>query len=411
MELPHKPDEGSETHQAIPAETSIHLLLFVLGLCSFASTASMRLIDPIVPLIATEFQMSLIQVAMLSPVFTLCYAVGQPFIGPLADSLGKVRIISYSLVGLFIFQLAAVFSPDFISLAFLRGLSGVAAGGIIPVAMAAVADRVPMESRQVALSRVLAMMVLGQVAGSFMAGSIGDIAGWRISVLAPTLLVGISALLIFILLKPRPNAVRQSLDVKSVLSRYGVVFQNPKSWRLCLLVWVECMSVFAVFPFMAELLQSRGATGATEAGTALAMFGFGGLLYTTFARALVGKLGPARMAILGGLTLASVLILLSLPLPRWTAPIFFGFHGFGFFLIHSSYQTEATELSPTARSSSMAIFASALFLGTATGPTALAFLRQWMPLNQTLLVFAVLLLILGFATGPMLRMSSAQRPR
>jgi MFS transporter, YNFM family, putative membrane transport protein len=411
MELPDKAEHLIDHNKPVTPEASIGLLLLILGLCSFSATVSMRLIDPIVPLIASEFLMSLTQVAMLSPIFTLSYAIGQPFIGPLADSLGKVRIIAYSLAVLALLQLAAYFAPDFTTLAILRGLAGIAAGGIIPVAMAAVADRVPMADRQVALSRVLAAMVMGQVAGSFLSGSIGDIWGWRIALLAPAIIVGLSALLTFLVLKPRPNATRQSLDLPSVLGRYGIVFANPKSWRLCLLVAVECMSVFAVFPFMAELLQSRGARGATEAGTALAMFGFGGLLYTTFATSFVGKLGPARMAIVGGITLASVLVLLSMPLPRWTAPLLIGFHGFGFFLIHSSYQTEATELSPTARSSSMAIFASALFIGTATGPTAIAILRQWMPLENTLLVFAGILCALGFASGPMLGLSKDQRPR
>jgi MFS transporter, YNFM family, putative membrane transport protein len=411
MELPHKADDSASGGAAVTPEVSINKLLLVLGLCSFSSTASMRLIDPIVPLIATDFALSLTQVAMLSPAFTLSYALGQPFIGPLADALGKVRIIGFSLAAVFAFQILAVFSPDFLSLAALRGLSGIAAGGIIPVAMAAIADRVPIEGRQVALSRVLVAMVLGQVGGSFMAGTIGDIAGWRIAFLAPTMITGISALLILLVLKPRPNAARQSLDMASVMARYVLVFANPKAWRLCLLVMVECMAVFAVFPFMAELLQSRGAVGATEAGTTLAVFGLGGLLYATFSQFFVSKLGPARMAILGGLILASVLILLSLPLPRWIAPLIFGFHGFGFFLIHSSYQTEATELSPTARSSSMAIFASSLFIGTASGPTILAFLRQWMALDQTLVIFAVILLILGFVSGPVLKMAPLQRPR
>jgi MFS transporter, YNFM family, putative membrane transport protein len=411
MELPDKAHKEASPKAAVTPEVSITLLLSVLGLCSFSSTASMRLIDPIVPLIASEFALSLTQVAMLSPAFTLSYALGQPFIGPLADALGKVRIIGFSLAAVFIFQILAVFSPDFTTLAILRGLSGIAAGGIIPVALAAIADRVPMENRQVALSRILVAMVLGQVAGSFISGSIGDIAGWRLSFLAPTLIAGISALLILLLLKPRPNAVRQSLDLSSIMSRYALVFANPKAWRLCLLVMVESMAVFAIFPFMAELLQSRGAVGATEAGTTLAVFGLGGLVYATFSKFFVSKLGPARMAILGGIILASVLVLLALPLPRWIAPILFGFHGFGFFLIHSSYQTEATELSPIARSSSMAIFASSLFIGTASGPTVVAFLRHWIALESTLIIFAVILLILGFVSGPVLKMMPLQRPR
>ncbi|MGL4634521.1 MAG: MFS transporter [Beijerinckiaceae bacterium] len=396
---------------AVAPEASIGKLLFVLGVCSFASTVSMRLVDPIVPLIAEGFALSLTQAAMLAPVFTLSYAFGQPFIGPVADSLGKVRIIAWSLVGLAMLQALCALASGYQYLAVFRGLAGIAAGGIIPVAMAAIADRVPMENRQVALSRLLAAMVIGQVAGSFLSGTIGDLAGWRMAFATAGLIAASAAVLTFVSLKPRANPVRISLSPASVLGRYGTVFQNPMTWRVCLLVMIEGASVFAIFPFAAELLRSRGATGASEAGFALAIFGFGGLLYSGVAPWLVRVLGPNRMCVLGGAVLAAVLVALSFPLPRWTAPILFGIHGLGFYLIHSTYQTEATELSTAARSSAMALFAASLFFGTAMGPISMAGLRQFMALESAMLVYAVVLLVLGLISGRMLRLPSAQRPR
>ena len=117
------------------------------------------------------------------------------------------------------------------------------------------------------------------------------------------------------------------------------------------------------------------------------------------------------MAVIGGILLGSVLVLLSLPLPWWTAPVLFGLMGLGFYLIHSTYQTQATELSTTNRSSAVALFASALFLGTAAGPFSLALLRQIMPLEATLFVYAALAVGLGFVSVSLLQLQSAQRPR
>ena len=339
----------SPTNSTEPAPlNSVATLTLVLGLCSFASTVSMRLVDPIVPLIANGFGLTLTAAAMLAPVFTLSYAFGQPFIGPVADSFGKVRVISISLAVLAVLQVACALAPGFESLAVLRGLAGIAAGGVIPVAMAAIADRVGMAERQVALSRLLAAMVMGQVAGSFLSGFVGEYAGWRAAFVLAGGFAGIGSLLAFVCLKPRVILTRDPLNPASIVARYRGVFANPLAWRLCLLVLVEGMAVFAIFPFAAELLQSRGATGSAEAGTAIAIFGFGGLFYTLVAKQVVGKLGPSRMCMLGGVVVAAVLILLSLPLPRWTAPLLFGLQGLGFYLIHSTYQTQATELSTTA---------------------------------------------------------------
>jgi MFS transporter, YNFM family, putative membrane transport protein len=396
------PDIDPAILPTAPPPASLGLLLTVLGLCSFASTVSMRLVDPVVPLLASGFDIGLTQAAMLVPIFTLSYAFGQPFIGPVADAFGKVRIIAIALAVLAVLQWACALAPGFQSLAVLRGLAGIAAGGIIPVAMAAVADRVDMANRQVALSRLLAMMVTGQVCGSLMSGLIGDYAGWRMAFVVAGMVAGAVSLLVILLLKPRARADREAFSAASAVGRYKTVLANPQSWRLCLLVTIEAMAIFAIFPFAAELLQQRGAVGAAEAGAALAVFGLGGLIYTVIARPLVDRLGPARMAVVGGVILAAVLTTLSLPLPRWSAPVLFGFMGFGFYLIHSTYQTQATELSTTARSSAMALFACALFLGTAMGPVTLAALRQVMALESTLLVYAVVLLGLGLVSSPVL---------
>jgi MFS transporter, YNFM family, putative membrane transport protein len=405
MELASTSGHLSDKPDPEHPEPSIRLLILILGFCSFASTVSMRLIDPLVPLIASEFTLGLTQVAMLSPFFTIAYAFGQPFIGPVADSLGKVRIIAFSLALVAILQVASIFATDFKTLAIFRTLTGIASGGVIPVAMAAIADRVPMAERQVALSRLLIATVLGQVSGSLLSGTIGDVSGWRVTFLVAGLIAAFCSLLAFILLKPRPSSMRPSLDLASVIGRYREVLANPQSWRVCLLVMIEGMAVFAVFPFAAELLQNRGAQGATEAGLALSTFGLGGLLYALIAGPLIKHLGPSRMAVVGGIVLACVMIGHSMAFPRWTAPVFFGAQGFGFFLIHSNYQTQATELSTTARSSAMALFASCFFIGTATGPISLAALRQLMPLESTLLVYAAILLVLGLVSGPVLRLS------
>ncbi|MGL5117361.1 MAG: MFS transporter [Beijerinckiaceae bacterium] len=405
---PPSPDEANTPTGAGSASR----LILILGLSCFASTVSMRLVDPLVPLVAGDLGVSLTQAAMLAPIFTVSYALGQPFLGPVADSVGKVRVIWMALACLCIMSLLAAFAGGFESLAIIRALSGIAAGGVIPVALAAVGDRIPFAERQVALSRLLMALVSGQVAGSLMSGAIGEFAGWRMSFLAASLIAAAGSLLTLLVLKPRAQTMRAALDPASVLGRYRSVLDNPKAWRLYLLVGLEGVAVFAVFPFAAELLQTRGAVGVAEAGVALGIFGLGGLAYTFLAPWLVRHLGPARMSLAGGAVLCAALLLLSLPLlPRWTAPMLFGAMGFGFYLIHNCYQTQATELAPHFRSSAVALFACCLFLGTALGPVTVALIRAVLPLDGALVLYALGCLALGFVSGPMLCLSGPQRPR
>ena len=126
---------------AAPPPRSLNSLILVLGACGFASTFTMRLLDPLVPTLAAEFGRSIAQVAAIATAFSFAYAIGQPFLGPIADSLGKLKTISTCLGVLALLSLAAAFSGSFEMLTGARMIAGVAAGGVIPVAMAAIGPR------------------------------------------------------------------------------------------------------------------------------------------------------------------------------------------------------------------------------------------------------------------------------
>ena len=61
----------------------------------------------------------------------------------------------------------------------MRVAAGLVAGGVFPVAMALVGDLVPVNQRQVAIGRLLAVGLTGNLVGSSIAGVIGDLLGWR----------------------------------------------------------------------------------------------------------------------------------------------------------------------------------------------------------------------------------------
>jgi MFS family permease len=57
--------------------------------------------------------------------------------------------------------------------------TGAAAGGIMPLTLAALGDAVPIRDRQVALSRLLVFGIGGQIAGGALAGLLAPALGWR----------------------------------------------------------------------------------------------------------------------------------------------------------------------------------------------------------------------------------------
>lgn len=380
-------------------------LILVLGACGFASTFTMRLLDPLVPTLAGEFGRSIPTVAMMATAFSLCYAIGQPFLGPIADSVGKARTILFSLMALTVMLLASSVVWGFEALFAIRMLMGIFAGGVIPIAMAAIGDRAPMAERQVALGRFLTVMIVGQTAGAALSGLIADYFGWRVVMVTAAFIAGLAATLVAIVLKPRPDANRQPLSIAGALDRYRSIFANPRSLVLYGLVIVEGALIFGIMPYVAAILQERSGVGPTEAGLVVGGAGLGGLIYGFLVRSFVARLGQRRMVTVGGLVMGVAILVFSLPfLPWWVGIGCFIVQGLGFFLMHGTFQAQATELAPEARGSSVALFACALFMGHALGPVIVGALKLAYGPTPALLTMAVGIALLGLIAPRLLRL-------
>lgn len=384
------------TPEALPAPSppradpaALRRLVLGLGAAGFASTFTMRAFDPLVPTLAAEFGQSITTTATVATAFSFAYALGQPFLGPLADSAGKTRTVKLSLLLLALLSVLVALAFSFGALAGFRALTGVVAGGIIPVAMATIGDRAPMAQRQIVLGRFLVTMIVGQMAGAAFSGVVGDWLGWRAVFLLAGGIAALALALLWLAIRRDPPEPSAKPSLAGAITNYRAVFANPRTLKLYGLVILEGALVFGIPPYVAAILEARTGAGASEAGFVIGGAGLGGILYGLTTRQLVQRLGPARMSVVGGLIMALAWLAFALPLPWWTGIGFFVVQGFGFFLMHGTFQVQATELAPEARGSAVALFACALFLGHALGPLLFAGIFTAIGSKpQALLVFA-----------------------
>lgn len=382
-------------------------LLPILAAGCFVSSMAMRLVDPVVPDIARDLGVSAASVALLASAYTFPYALGQPVLGALGDALGKALIIKICLAALVLFTLKAALAPTLELLFAARVLAGVAGGGVIPLAFALVGDRFSMAERQVALSRVLTAIIAGQMTGSLGSGLIASHYGWRAAMLAGTGLMALALMFTLWQLQPRTNAERQPLKIQSMLNGYRGVFSNPLTPVCFTAVFIEGIVIFGLFPYVAVLLEQRGAGGLKEAGFVLSGFAIGGLLYTALVRVILARMGMYNV-IRSGAALAG--LGLALLAPGWAWPVewaMFVLIGAGFYMIHNSLQTQATELAPDNRASAVAAHAFFFFLGQAAGPILYRFGFDHGGAKDTLLVMAAVMALLGVFTAAGLKARSA----
>jgi predicted MFS family arabinose efflux permease len=382
-------------------------LLALIAATGFASSAAMRIFDPILPMIAREFGRSAAEVAILAVGFTLSYAVTQFLMGPLGDSYGKLRVMSLSMAGVSVSTIATAIVPAFSTLIWLRIGTGVFAGGIIPLCLALYGDLVPVERRHLMLTRFMTANVTGQIVGSLASGMIADHFGWR-AVPVVLGLFGLAAALGIGFMTLRVPERRRPFSIASALAGYRQVLGNRRALRLLLLVAMEGISVYGVFPFVAAILEMRHGAGAREAGFVVGGFGLGGLAFGLTAGLLIRHQGQTRIAVLGGALMAVAYGAFALGI-GWVASIgIFATLGYGFSCLHSTLQTQATELAPTLRGSSLSLFAGALFSGIAVGPFVFAFMLGRFGSEAAIVLFMLIAaatsfvapLLLGLAQVP-----------
>ncbi len=272
-----------------------------------------------------------------------------------------------------------------------------------------VGDRFAFAERQVALSKVLTAIIAGQMTGSIGSGLIGSYFGWRASMAAGTVLALIALALTVWQLQPRTNAERPPFKLSTMFDGYGHVFRNPRSVVCFTAVFIEGIVIFGLFPYIAVMLEKRGAGGLKEAGLVLSGFAIGGLVYTALVRVLLSKLGLYNVIRAGAGLSGLGFIALS---PEWSWPTemaMFVLIGAGFYMIHNSLQTQATELAPDARASAVAAHAFFFFLGQAAGPLVYGIGLEHAGAGATLVVAGLVMALTGFGTAAGLKAKAGAR--
>ena len=382
-----------------PEARRIRRLIATFALTGFASSLIVRATDPLVASIALDLGAPVGTVALLASAFALPFAFVQPFLGPVGDALGKRRVILVCQILLGFMVLGAAMAPGFGTLLLFRALSGAAAGGTMPLTLAVFGDEVPLERRQVAISRFLVFTIIGQITGGAMAALIEPALGWRGVLGLCALFSMLAACVLFWAQRRAPPAPIQPFQPVVALRRYGMLFRMPAARILYAAVAIEGGLIFGSFPHFAPLLTERGLGGTAEAGLSVAAFGCGGFIYAAIVGLVLRWIGQNRMVRLGGFLAGAGLLGMALATHSW---VFIGcglLLGTGFFMIHNTIQVRASEVAPQARGSAIAMHSFSFFVGQSAGPALMGLALAVVGSTLALAWVAVAIIGLGWWLG------------
>ena len=359
---------GRPKERNAPLSRPLTLPIFpALFAAVFLSTLVMRVTDPLVPVLSKEFGVSHGDIALFATAYAIPYGCFQLVFGPLGDRFGKTLIMRIALILLGLTILGATVATSYRLMLVSRALSGMVAGGIIPLGLASIGDLVPYERRQAVLSRLLLASILGQISGAFITGLLAEFMPWRTIL---TLYGGLAFLVAGVLtlapgIRPVPGAAASFGDV---LALYGSILAKRSTQVLLGIVFVEGALFFGFFgqvsPYLAEVRDAS--TG--QIGAIVACIGLGGAVYSALFRPVFRLFGPYGMMRAGGVLGAIGVGLAALPWPLALYGATTALSGYAFYSIHIGLQTRATELAPEARGASLSLFAATLFMGNGFGP-------------------------------------------
>jgi predicted MFS family arabinose efflux permease len=363
---------------APPVRTDTTVTL--LASAAFFSGAALRICDALLPRLAGDFGMTPGAAGAVIIGFSIAYGLMQLVFGPLGDRWGKARLTCGALFGCAAGALASALAPGFGVLVATRVGWGMAAAGIIPLAMAWIGDAVPYEQRQATLARfltgTLSGMMLGQLAGGLFADSA---AGWRGAFLM--LSAGYAVVAVLMLVRIRnspPPPISSGRGGPGYLLQLRSVLQVPWARVVLASALAEGMFLLGPMAYLPAYLHTRFGLTLTTASALIALYAVGGLAYAITARHIVRRFGERRMVLAGGWLMGSgFLAWLLLPFWQLAGPIAL-LVGFGTYLYHNTLQTHGTQMAPEARGAAMALFALCLFVGQAIGvPIAAPIVDRW----------------------------------
>ncbi len=154
-------------------------LLLTLGLGVFAGALDLGVLSPALPAIAHSFGVAPRDVAWTFTLYLFANVVSIPIMTKLSDTIGRRPIYTLCVSIFAAGSVLAIVAPNFPIFLLARGIQAAGAGGIFPVATAAIADRVPVERRGSALGLLGAIWGLAAIVGPNVGGIVTHFFSWH----------------------------------------------------------------------------------------------------------------------------------------------------------------------------------------------------------------------------------------
>lgn len=325
--------------------------------------------------IADELNSPAYLIQLTLTTFLLGLGVGQLFLGPLSDSVGRKPVLIASLSIFALSGVLLIFSPSIWFFIILRAIQGVSGAASVVLSRAIAADLTRGPDTVRALSLIAMLVGLGPVVAPPIGAAVGLFFGWR-GVLATIALLALLMLLaaIFVVKESLPPEKRHRGGIRTTLKNFGLLLGDRAFFLLLVgfgMTFGSMMAYISASPFVGQVFLGMNQIQYAFAFAA----GASALIIANFINAKLARtIQPASM-LLFGTTLSFVCAILILSIVLLGALTWWIFILGAFLLIAgvaftmSNSSALALFIAKNARGSGSALLGASQFLiGAAVSP-------------------------------------------
>lgn len=147
----------------------------------FSTFALLYCVQPLMPLLALQFTLTPAQSSLVLSVSTAALALSLLFSSVLSDCIGRKPMMVAAMTGAALCTLASAFAQDYLQLLVLRGLLGVALGGMPAIAMAYLGEEIEGPSLGASMGLYIGGSAFGGMFGRVISSVLSDFYSWRVA--------------------------------------------------------------------------------------------------------------------------------------------------------------------------------------------------------------------------------------
>ncbi|SDB66375.1 MFS transporter, YNFM family, putative membrane transport protein [Pseudomonas sp. NFACC23-1] len=343
----------------------------VLALFSggFATFALLYCVQPMMPLLSTEFSINAAQSSLILSVATGLLAIGLLITGPISDRIGRKPVMVAALFAASLCTIASAMMPTWHGVLLLRALVGLSLSGLAAVAMTYLSEEIHPKHIGLAMGLYIAGNAIGGMCGRLITGVLIDFVSWHTAMLVIGGLALIAAAVFWRILPESRNFRPRSLHPRSLLDGFIMHFRDAGLPLLFLEAFVLMGAFVTLFNYIGYRLLAEPYHLDQAFVGLLSVVYLSGIYSSAKVGALADKLGRRKML---WATIALMLagLMLTMATPLWLVVLGMLVFTFGFFGAHSVASSWIGRRALQAKGQASSLYLFSYYAGSSVAGTA-----------------------------------------